>query len=74
MKDRDSFDECLRENDVIPTREERQRIKEKLKEKKHRKLILRTDQPTDYWLIDANNSLVRSLSLSNYWVIDISIA
>ena len=52
MKDRDSFDECLRENDVIPTREERQRIKEKLKEKKHRKLILRTDQPADYWLID----------------------
>ena len=27
-KDRDSFDTCLRENDVIPT-EERQRIKKK---------------------------------------------
>ncbi|CAG2243493.1 unnamed protein product [Mytilus edulis] len=47
-KDRDSFDNCLRENDVIPTLEERQRIKEELKKKKHRKLILKTDQPTDY--------------------------
>ncbi|CAC5418026.1 unnamed protein product [Mytilus coruscus] len=35
-KDRDSFDNCLRENDVIPTLEERQRIKEELKKKKHR--------------------------------------
>jgi len=26
-KDRDSFENCLRENDVIPTLEERQRIK-----------------------------------------------
>ncbi|CAC5366517.1 unnamed protein product [Mytilus coruscus] len=34
-KDRDSFDNCLRENDVIPTLEERQRIKEELKKKKH---------------------------------------
>ncbi|CAC5386305.1 unnamed protein product [Mytilus coruscus] len=50
-KDRDSFDNCLRENDVIPTLEERQRIKEELK-KKHRKLILKTDQPTDYWLLN----------------------
>ncbi|CAC5422092.1 unnamed protein product [Mytilus coruscus] len=32
-KDRDSFDNCLRENDVIPTLEERQRIKEELKKK-----------------------------------------
>ena len=30
-KDRDSFENCLRENDVIPTLEERQRIKEELK-------------------------------------------
>ena len=51
-KDRDSFDNCLKENDVVPTLEERQRIKEELKKKKHRKLILKTDQPTDYWLID----------------------
>ncbi|MCG7888994.1 MAG: hypothetical protein N0C80_01730 [Candidatus Thiodiazotropha endolucinida] len=51
-KDRDSFENCLRENDVIPTLEERQRIKEELKKKKHRKLILKTDQPTGYWLVD----------------------
>ena len=50
-KDRDSFDNCLRENDVIPT-EERQRIKKELAKVKHRKLILKTDQPTGYWLID----------------------
>ena len=51
-KDRDSFDNCLRENDVIESLEERQKVKEELKKKKHRKLILKTDQPTDYWLID----------------------
>ena len=51
-KDRDSFENCLRENDVIPTLEERQRIKEDLSKVKHRKLILRTDQPTGYWLVD----------------------
>jgi Rad3-related DNA helicase len=51
-KDRDSFDDCLRENDVIPTREKRQEIKEKLKGMKHSKLILKTDQPTDYWVIE----------------------
>ena len=28
IKDRDSFEHCLRENDVTPTLEERQRIKE----------------------------------------------
>ena len=51
-KDRDSFENCLRENDVIPTLEERQRIKDELSKVKHRKLILRTDQPTGYWLAD----------------------
>ena len=51
-KDRDSFESCLRENDVIPTLEERQRMQEELKKKKHRKLILKTDQPTNYFLID----------------------
>ena len=52
MKDRDSFDNCLRENDVIPTLEERNRIKEELKKTKHRKLILKTDQPTNYWIVN----------------------
>ena len=51
-KDRDSFENCLRENDVVPTLEERQRLKEELKKKKHRKLILKTDQPTDYWVVE----------------------
>ena len=51
-KDRDSFENCLRENDVIPTLEERQRIKDELSKVKHRKLILKTDQPTGYWLVD----------------------
>ena len=49
-KDRDSFDFCLRENDVIPV-EERQWIKKELAKVKHRKLILKTDQPTSYWLV-----------------------
>jgi len=47
-KDRDSFDNCLRENDVIPTLEERNRMRKLLSETKHSKLILRTDQPTSY--------------------------
>ena len=51
-KDKDSFEHCLRENVVIPTLEERQKIKEELSKVKHRKLILKTDQPTGYWLID----------------------
>ena len=42
-KDRDSFEYCLRENDVVPA-EERQKIKEELSKVKHRKLILKTDQ------------------------------
>ena len=50
-KDRDSFEHCLRENDVVPA-EERQNIKEIISKFKHRKLILKTDQPTGYWLMD----------------------
>lgn len=49
-KDRDSFENCLRENDVIPTLEERANIRKQLSKVKHSKLILITDQPTDYWL------------------------
>ena len=47
-KDRDSFEECLRENDVIHSREERAAVRQKLAETKHAKLLLKTDQPTDY--------------------------
>ena len=50
-KDRDSSGICLRENDVIPA-EDRQRIKQELSSVKHHKLILKTDQPTNYWLVD----------------------
>ena len=50
-KDRDSFDKCLRENDVIPTAGKKKQMKKKLAEHKHSKLILVTEQPTSYrWL------------------------
>lgn len=49
-KDRDSFEECLRENDVIPTLQERKEVRQQLAATKHAKLILKTDQPTDFVL------------------------
>ena len=51
-KDRDSFENCLRENDVIPSLEERKRCQELLSKTKHSKLVLSTEQPTGYWFID----------------------
>lgn len=50
-KDRDSFGECLRENDVIPTPEERAAVRRLLAEKKHSKLLLKTDQPVAYQVL-----------------------
>jgi len=47
-KDRDSFEEALRENDVIPTLEERKKMRTLIAKHKHSKLILITEQPTDY--------------------------
>ena len=47
-KDRDSFEDCLRENAVIPTQEERALARQQLAETKHAKLILKTYQPTAY--------------------------
>lgn len=47
-KDRDSFDICLKENDVIDSKLEKDRLKGQLKSTKHAKLILKTDQATDY--------------------------
>jgi hypothetical protein len=44
-KDRDSFEDCLRENDVIPAREERATVRQLLANTKHAKLLLKTDQP-----------------------------
>ena len=53
-KDRDSFDECLRENDVVPP-EERAEVRQRLAQTKHAKLLLKTDQPAAYCLL--NNQL-----------------
>ena len=50
-KDRDSFEDCLRENDVVPTREERTALRKLLSEAKHTKLILNTDQLVAYQLL-----------------------
>ena len=50
-KDRDSYDDCLRENDVIESKEKRNEVKNKLKKIKHSKLILKTEQPTDYKIL-----------------------
>ena len=47
-KDRDSFEDCLRENDVIPSQEERAVVHQQLAETKHAKLLLKIDQPTAY--------------------------
>lgn len=49
-KDRDSFAECLRENDVVPIQYQ-QHLRIKLSQRKHSKLILKTEQPTGYKLI-----------------------
>ena len=50
-KDRDSFEECLRENDVIAKREERVAVRCQLALKKHAKLLLNTSQPSSYHLL-----------------------
>ena len=47
-KDEDSFKNCLRENNVIRSREERDAVEQFLASKKHAKLVLKTDQPTAY--------------------------
>ena len=50
-KDRDSFDECLRENDAIP-REERAAIRTQVASRKYAKLIIQTAPPSAYHVID----------------------
>jgi hypothetical protein len=49
-KDRDSFRDCLRENDVIPS-EEQAMVRTRLASTKHAKLLLKTDQPSAYSVI-----------------------
>ena len=39
-KDWDSFEDCLRENDVIPDKNERDRLKKCLQDRQYSKLIL----------------------------------
>ena len=50
-KDRDSFEDCLRENDVIPDKNERDRLKKCLQDRPYSKLILKCYQPTGYHLL-----------------------
>ena len=45
-KDRDSFEDCLRENDVIHDKNERDRLKKCLQDRPYSKLILKCYQPT----------------------------
>lgn len=48
-KDRDSFEEALRENDVIPDLVERKKMRNLLSKHKHSKLVLITEQPINYY-------------------------
>ena len=50
-KDRDSFEDCMRENDVIHDQNERDRFKKCLQNRPYPKLILKCYQPTDYYLL-----------------------
>ena len=47
----DSFEEALRENDVVTSLEERKEMRQLLSKYKHSKLILITEQPTSYHLL-----------------------
>ena len=51
QKDRDNFEDCLRENDVIPDKNERDRLKKCLQDRPYSKLILKCYQPTGYHLL-----------------------
>ena len=47
-KDRDSFEDCLRENVVVPDKNERDRLKKCLQIKLYSKVILKCHQPAGY--------------------------
>ena len=49
-KDRDSFDECLRENDIVSA-ENPAVVRQQLSATKHARLLLKTDQPAKYQVI-----------------------
>ena len=50
-KDRDSFENCLREDDVISDKSERDMLKKHLQDRPYSKLILKCYQPTGYHLL-----------------------
>ena len=50
-KDRDSFEDSLRENDIISDKDERNRLKKCLQDRPYSKLILKCCQPTGYYLL-----------------------
>ena len=50
-KVRDSFEDCLRENDVVHDKNERVRLKESLQKRPYSKLILKCYQPTKYHVL-----------------------
>ena len=52
-KDRNSFEDCLRENDVIPDKSERDRLKKCLQDRPYSKLILKCYQPKGYNLLSS---------------------
>ena len=52
-KDKNSFEQCLDENDVVPG-EKRQEIKNILRRKKYSKLVIRTEPPVSYEVLGAN--------------------
>ena len=51
MKDQDSFEDCLRGNDVIPDKDKRNRLKKCLQDRPYSKLILKCYQPTGNYLL-----------------------
>ena len=55
-KDRDSFEDALRENDVIRSRNERAAVRQLMAETKHAKLLLKTDQPVAYKVLCGTRS------------------
>ena len=60
MKDRDSFEDCLRENDVVPDKNKRDRLKKCLQNgifKTHSKML------SAYWLLFATNLLKFAIQL-----------
>ena len=51
-KDCHSFEDCLRENNVVPSREQRALVRQQFAETRHAKLLLKTDQPVCYTVLN----------------------